>query len=194
LIQWVGESKVHFDAEWNHKDPLAWLKPVYNALRASDAVITFNGDKFDLPKLNGMFVKAGLKPLPHLTSIDLRKTTKGLGLVSGKLQHVLEFYKIGKKLEHEGFRLWRRVMEGDPKARAKMERYNKQDTRQTTKAYLFFRAHIKNHPHIHEHGSCPVCGGFHITSHGFRNTRTMRYQRLQCLECGHPWKGQSKRV
>jgi hypothetical protein len=192
--QWVGEAKVHFDATWLHDDPLAWLKSIHAALKEADAVVTFNGDKFDLPKLNGMFILAGLPPLPQITSIDLRKTTKKLGLISGKLQHALEFYKIGKKLEHEGFRLWRRVLEGDEKARRKMERYNKQDTRETTKAYLFFRPYIHNHPHMHMHGDCPICGSVNIRSNGWRRSRAMKYQRLQCLDCGHPFKGKGSKV
>lgn len=193
--QWLGESAVHFDAEWKHKDPTHWLKAIHKALSAADAVVTYNGKKFDLPKLNGLFIKAKLKPLPAITHIDLFQFVKrNMGLISNKLEVVAVFLDIGSKMKHEGFRLWKGVMAGLPGPRTRMERYNKQDVRLTTRAYKRLRTYIPDHPHIHMHGACPVCGSFHIGSNGWRRTRTMKYKRLQCLDCGHTFKGKGQRL
>lgn len=192
--KWLGEKDVHFSAEWQHKDRFAWLKPLREALAEADAVVTQNGDKFDLPKINGWLMMAGMKPLPNITSIDVRKATKKFGFISTRLDFVTQLLKIGRKLKHEGFELWIKVMNGDEKARAKMERYNKHDVVITERYYKRIRPFIQNHPHLHDHGQCPICGSKHIRANGWRRTRTMKYQRLQCDACGHPFKGTSQRV
>lgn len=182
-FKWIGKSEVTFYSEWGDGRP-AMLTGIHQALSECDAVVTFNGDKFDLPRLNGEFIKVGLPPIPPLTSIDLRKTTKKLGLQSGKLDYVVQYYEIGKKIEHEGFPLWRKVDEGDEKARAKMMSYNKHDTKLTASLYLFLKPYMTNHPYIHDSGTCSGCGGDDFQHRGHRYTKTMKIERLLCNECG----------
>ena len=182
-FKWHGEAGVTFLSEWKDgSGPM--LLGIHKALREADAVVTFNGDKFDLPRLNGEFIREGFDPLPPLTSIDLRKTTKKLGLMSGKLDYVVQYYDIGKKLEHEGFKLWRKVLEGDEDAMARMERYNRKDVKLTAKLYRFLRPYMDNHPYIQPSGMCSACGSDDLTHRGYRYTKTMQTERLQCKVCG----------
>jgi hypothetical protein len=166
------------------------LKTIHEALSEADAVVTYNGDKFDLPRLMGEFVAAGLKPPPPIPSIDLYKAVKKLSYQSGKLEFVAPFLDIGSKVKHEGFRLWRAVMDGDPGARVRMEKYNKQDTNLLAKLYKKLRPYMTTHPHIHARGvaghNCPVCGSTKLQRRGYRMTRAFRIERLQCQNetCG----------
>lgn len=183
-FKWHGEAGITFYSEW-YDGSVAMLWGLHDALSQADAVVTFNGDKFDLPRLNGEFIAAGLPPVAPVTSIDLRKTTKKLGLQSGKLDWVVQYYNIGKKIETEGFKLWRGIEEGDLGARARMEKYNKHDVRLTDSLYKRLRPYMTKHPHLTDAGACPNCGHDHLRLDSkYRYTRTTKVQRLQCLKCG----------
>jgi uncharacterized protein YprB with RNaseH-like and TPR domain len=169
-------------------------------LEQADAVVTYNGDKFDLAKLNGEFIEAGISPVPPLTSIDLYKFVKKLGFQSNKLNFVLEHLKIGKKLAHEGFGLWKKIMGDDVTALQqlvamdKMERYNKEDVRQTAKLYKRLRPYMTSHPHMHRTGGCPLCGNKKVQSRGERYTRTQIVERLYCPKCPHWYTGRRSKI
>lgn len=187
-FKWYGEKGITFYSEWDD-GPVAMFSGIRDALAEADAVVTFNGDKFDLPKLTGEFVQYGIKPAPPPTSIDLYKTVKKLGLTSNKLAFVGPFLKVGGKLKHEGFELWRKVMGTDCTygeqiaAMDKMGRYNKQDVALTARVYKALRPYMANHPHIRV-GACPNCGSNHVQSRGYRYTRTMKIRKVECQSCG----------
>lgn len=195
-FSWFGEKGSTFVADWHPGGRSGMLKSLHTVMGEADAIITYNGDKFDLPRLTGEFVEQGLKPLPPLTSIDLYKTVKKLGYQSGKLEFVAPYLKIGAKVKHEGFRLWRLVMDGDPGARKRMEKYNRQDTSLLSGLYTRLRPYITSHPFLHSDTphACPVCGGSHVIHQGYRRTRAFKVERLQCQECGHWHTGKRKKV
>jgi hypothetical protein len=190
--KWLGEKEMHFAAEWLDKD---WLSIMHEAMSKADAIVTYNGDKFDLQKLEGVFILNGLKPLPPLTSIDLYKKVKTLGYISGKLEYVSVALKIGKKVKHEGFGLWKAVMSGDVKAELRMEKYNKQDVRLTERLYKILRPYMRNHPHVHGKGeSCPNCGSESVQHRGYRYTRTFKIERVACNDCGAWHSGKRSKI
>jgi hypothetical protein len=182
--KWAGESEVVFAAEWGGRARM--VRTLHSLISKADAVITYNGDKFDLPKINGEFLLAGLPPAPPIPSIDLYKTVKRLGFASGKLAFVAPLLKIGEKVKHAGFRLWREVMDGLPAARAEMERYNKQDTRLLDKLYRTLRPYIKSHPYLGTGiaPECPACGSKKVQKRGVRRTKSFFVERLHCQDCG----------
>ncbi len=183
--QWHGQQKVFFEASWAG-GRRRMLKRLRALLVEADAVVTYNGDKFDLVRINGELVELRLAPLPKLTSIDLYKTVKKLGLASGKLAYVAPFLKIGEKVKHEGFPLWRAVLEGDKAAQGRMRTYNIEDTRLLGGLYDLLRPYMTNHPALRtlSPGTCDKCGSHHVQHRGFRYTKAMKIERLQCLDCG----------
>jgi hypothetical protein len=197
-FKWHGEKGITFVAEWHEGGRPAMLTKVRDALDEADAVVTYNGNKFDFLKLRGEFVSFKIRPPAPITSIDLYQTVRKLGFVSGKLEFVAPFLQIGKKVKHEGFKLWRLVMEGDEKARVRMERYNKQDTRLLGGLYNYLKPYIETHPHLHDNNpnSCPVCGSHKVQRRGYRRTRTMRIERLQCQVdgCGAWFTGKRSKI
>ena len=183
-LKWVGQP-VELYSEWTHSKE-GMLAIVHAALLESDVVIGYNSERFDLAKLNGQFLMNGFPPVPPPTSIDLLKTVKKMGLVSGKLAYVGPALGIGSKMKHEGFDLWAKVMAGDPVAQRKMERYCKQDVVITEKLYHKLRPFIRNHPHLGDLSTdCPACESHHIQKRGVRRTRSFLIQRNQCQSCGH---------
>lgn len=188
--KWLGEDEIAFDSVYRSK-PKAMLKRIYTLLNEADAVIHFNGTKFDIPVLNKEFLLKRMTPPAPYRQIDLYLTVKSrFRFASNKLDYVAQQLGVGKKHKHEGFELWVKCMNNDPDAWATMEEYNKQDVVLLEKVYEILKPWIKNHPNVSlyttdgEH-SCPVCGNMHVHRRGFAYTATGRYQRYQCRDCGH---------
>lgn len=166
-------------------DRRAMLEILHELLSEADAVVTYNGDRFDLPKINGEFVAAGLDPVPPIPSIDLYRTAKQLGYQSNKLLFVSKHLGIGEKVDTGGFKLWADVMAGDQRAWTKMLRYNKQDVALLERLYTKLRPYIKTHPMLHTRRECcPACGSAKVQRRGNRRTRAFAIERLNCQGCG----------
>lgn len=182
--KWYGGSW-HIADE--RRSRIRMLKALHVLLSEADAVVTYNGDRFDLPKINGEFLSAGLNPVPKVPSIDLYKTVKQLGYQSNKLLFVAKYLGIGEKVATEGFKLWADVMAGKSKAWAKMLRYNKHDVTLLERLYTKVRPYIKTHPalHVRRDGEmCRVCGSKKMQYRGTRRTLSFSIERLQCQSCG----------
>jgi DNA polymerase elongation subunit (family B)/DNA-directed RNA polymerase subunit RPC12/RpoP len=184
--KWVGQPTIYFGAEWLSERKVMLTK-LRDLLSEADAVITYNGDKFDFVKIAGELIVHGVKPCAPVTSIDLYKVVRKLGFASGKLDYVAPFLKIGRKTKHAGFRLWREVLAGDKKAQLKMTKYNIQDTRLLEGLYKTLRPYMQKHPHLRStSGSyqCANCGSNHLQHRGHRYNRTTKVERLECQKCG----------
>lgn len=191
---WDGEKDYHFFSEWEHgKQGMA--EAALSLLSEADAVVTYNGDKYDLPKIMGEILLAGLTPPPPPTSIDLIKTVKKMGFVMNRLAYIGPLLNVGGKVKHEGFRLWREVLEGSPVARKKMTKYCIQDVRLLVRLYSRVKSFVKNHPHMGDSkGLCGACGGNHLHSRGYRRTKSFKIQRLQCQDCGSWQDGKRSKI
>jgi len=181
---WVGSKEFMFYSDWDDGHDVMIAK-AHELLSQADAVVSYNGNRFDLPKLRGQFILEGLVPPPPPTSIDLIKTVKQFGLDMNKLAYVGPLLGVGNKLKHEGFSLWRSVLDGDPKAQRRMKRYCIQDVMVTTRLYERILPFIDNHPHLGDNkNECGACGSNHMQFRGFRRTKFFKVRRMQCQECG----------
>ena len=181
---WHGSKEFQFYSEWD--DGIQGMaEAALRLMNEADAIVTYNGDKYDIPKLRGTIILAGLSPPAPPTSIDLIKTVKKLGFVMNRLAYIGPLLKVGNKMKHEGFRLWRSVLEGDVKARNRMKKYCIQDVKVLVDLYNRVRPFIVNHPHLGEDkGACGSCGSNHVQLRGWRRSKFFKTQRLQCQDCG----------
>lgn len=196
--KFLGERKVHFYSEHEHGHD-AMIKAAHDLLDEADVVMHYNGDRFDIPRLNLEFVLAGLLPPAPYKSIDLLKVVRtNFQFQSNKLAYVSEQLGLAGKVKHEGHELWIKCLAGDPKAWAKMKKYNVQDTRLLEEIYEKLRPWISNHPH---HGLysgqddvCPNCGAQNefLERRGFTTTSLGRFQRFRCKTCG-TWSRSNRR-
>jgi DNA-directed RNA polymerase subunit RPC12/RpoP len=194
--KWVGEKGIIFDNEYEsgHKN---MVKHIYSLLNDADAVVTYNGDRFDLKVMNREFLKYNIPPPDGVHSIDLLKVVKKrFRFVSNKLDHITQELNIGEKVKHEGHELWIKCMNGDKKAWKDMEKYNKMDVILLDRLYHKLLPWIKNHPNYglyteQEHTLCPNCGSTHIVKNGVETTQTMAYQRYRCQDCKTPLRGRT---
>lgn len=184
-LRWSDEKRANVYSDWQHGHE-EMLRVVHSALTEADAVATYNGASFDIPKLHGEFLLAGMAPPPPLTQIDLYKAVRKLGFICNKLDYIAPLLGLGAKVKHEGLELWLSVMDGCPKAQKKMSRYCAGDVDLTVSVYEKVRAYVPNHPHMGMTPAlaCGSCGSHQVQSRGVRRTKAMFIQRLQCTRCG----------
>jgi DNA polymerase elongation subunit (family B) len=59
--KWLGEKHTHFVGEWEH-GAVGMLDVLHRVMEDADVIITYNGNRFDLPTLNKEFLLFGFKP------------------------------------------------------------------------------------------------------------------------------------
>lgn len=191
--KWLGEDEIFFDSVYQ-SEHIDMLKKIHNLIDEADAVIHYNGAKFDMPTLNKEFLLAGLSPPSPVKQIDLLQVAKKqFRFVSNKLDYVSQALGLGKKTKHVGHELWIQCMANNPEAWATMEEYNKNDVVLLEKVYYKFRPWIKHHINLSifndEEIVCPNCGGKHAQRRGYALTAVSKFQRYQCRECGNWFRG-----
>lgn len=165
------------------------LKRIHKLLDEADAVVHYNGSKFDIPTLNKEFLLYGMLPPSPVKQIDLLKTTRSqFKFPSNKLDYIAQALGLGQKSKHTGHQLWIDCMNNDPSAWAIMEEYNINDVVLLERVYDVLKPWIKGHPNVAVHDdtpmACPTCGGHHYQRRGYAITRAGKYTRYQCRDCG----------
>jgi hypothetical protein len=187
--KWLGDSKMMFDSV-KKSGAKKMLTGIHKLLDEADAVIHYNGKRFDIPSLNKEFLLHNMFPPAPFKEIDLLTVARGrFRFVSNKLDYVAQSLGLGKKTEHSGHDLWVQCMAGVPKAWKLMEEYNKNDVILLEAVYERFKPWIKNHlnRNLVENTelSCPTCNSSNFQRRGYNLTATGKYQRYQCRACGN---------
>lgn len=193
--KWLGKPTVEFYSDWTHGHK-GMLEAMHRLWSEADAICGYNNDSFDNKHMRAEFIRNDMEPPPPVASIDLFKTVKSqFRFDSNKLDFVSRQLGIGTKVQHQGHSLWTEVLRGDQKAQKLMERYCRQDAKLTEALYKKLRPYIVNHPHlgIGNSEACPACGSLNVSKNGNRYTRMYVTQRLHCIDCGHWYKGASRR-
>lgn len=195
--KWLGGRKVMFDSVHKSK-PEEMVSRIHSMINEADAVIHYNGTKFDMPTLNKEFLLFDLAPPAPYREIDLLKTARRkFRFPSNKLDYVAKALGLSGKVKHIGHELWIQCMAGNDKAWRMMEKYNKQDVVLLEDVYSRLLPWIDGHPN---HGLyidsetpvCTNCGSDSLEKRGFSFTTLGKYQRYQCKNCGR-W-GRGKRT
>jgi uncharacterized protein YprB with RNaseH-like and TPR domain len=83
------------------------LKEIHSLLDKADAVVTYNGNGFDLKILNKEFLLQGMAPPAPYKSIDLLAVMRRrFRWTSNKLDYVVKQLGIGQKTKHAGMDMW----------------------------------------------------------------------------------------
>lgn len=172
-------------------------KAIYEVLHNADAVITWNGIKFDWKYLQTRLLYHKLPLLAKVNHIDLCHVAKrNLMMVNNRLGTVGHELMNEKKLSHQGWDLWVGTHGRVKKDMKLMSDYCKQDVALLEKCYYEMLPLVTNLPNLNLYRSlpqmiegrkvCPNCGGESLRSNGYRHTKTKSYQRLICSDC-HTW-------
>ena len=196
---WEGERNVEFSSVQDGEKKM--LERMHALLERADAVVHYNGTKFDMPTLNREFVRHGMSPPSSYHQIDLLKTVrKQFKFESNKLDNVCKRLGLGEKVQHKGMSLWFGCMEGKEADWRQMERYNKRDVKILRKLYKHLLPWIHNHPNVGMYTDnpqrpvCTTCGSQNVVKKGTQyNTKAASYTRYKCNTCGTPMRGRKIR-
>lgn len=185
--KWHGDADTMFYAEWKGRERM--IRAAHRLLSEADAVVGWNSQRFDVRWLQAEFQRSGMARTSPYVNVDLMRSQKrDAFMLSNKLESRRLWLGEEGKTETGGFSLWRGVMDGDRESRRLMEEYNRRDVEITEQEFDRMRAGgwvrgLPNHAIDGGH-VCPSCGSGKLQSRGFAHSKTRRYRRFQCRDCG----------
>jgi len=188
---WVGsKSAPVFRSEFHHGHEET-IVAAHQLLEQADAVLSYNGERFDLPTLNREFIKYKLQPPAPYHSIDLLKIARRrFRFASNKMDHLAKELGLTRKIVNRGHDLWIDCMNGKRAAWQEMKKYNLGDVVTLEEMYFAMLPWIDTHPNTAlfndktDEITCPSCGSHKMQSRGLQRTKTQSYHRYQCQACG----------
>jgi len=190
--KWLGEKEVtYYDTQFTEEKNI--LPFLMEALDAADIVVAHNGNKFDLPTIQGRALVAGLRPpSPYKTVDTLLVARYEFNFPSNSLEYLSGVLGVDKKDSHKnfpGFELWSECLKRNPAAWEEMKVYNIQDVDTLEQVYLKMRPWMRKHPNVGVFDEqpvpvCPNCGSPHIQFRGYAHTSVSKFRRFVCNDCG----------
>ena len=118
--KWQYEDTVH-TLTWNeNQDDKDMIRKFIKILGSADEIIGHNHERFDLRQLRTRAIQQGVLMYPKYRTFDtLKKARKYFSFMSNKLDYLGQVLEVGRKLDHEGFALWKGVVEGETKTKRK---------------------------------------------------------------------------
>ena len=168
-----------------------WLmSQLHKLLEEAEIVVAHNGRAFDTRKITARFIALGMKPPSPYKVVDTKnEAARVAAFSSNRLDWLGSQLGLGRKIAHEGFGMWVGCMANEPKAWARMKKYNKHDIT------LLVKLHERMAPWIRQPNAAlytqgdrcvnPLCGKKKL--HVFPKlyfARTRAYKRAQCEACG----------
>jgi len=217
--RWLGKKKVMFEkmdvpSGVMPSDPIKQLLKIakfyaytdyplceglWKLFDEADIVIAHNGKAFDTAHMNTRWLDHGLPtPSPYKIIDTLITAKKRFRFPRNKLESICRYRNIGKKIEHEGFELWKKCMCGDVKAWSRMKKYNIGDVDLLHDVYLDFRPWIFNHPNVALHYEdglrrCVVCGSTAMTLlKSTASTAASVFDAYRCESCGNVMRSRNR--
>jgi len=193
--KWWGEEKVH-NIYWKDRSDRNVIEEFLEVAQKADEVVTFNGDKFDIPFLLGRAAYWNLKAPSKYRSFDLYKKVKAqFKMNSYSLNYCCNFFGVAGKIETGGFDLWKDILQTHDKkiskeAGLKMVAYCNQDIVATEDLYNRINKYTKpvtNMSVLHggEKWGCPKCGCQKV---GYEKSSTSAMgvvkRHMSCNACG----------
>jgi DNA polymerase elongation subunit (family B) len=194
--KFVGEEKVHFYSEYHHGRE-KMVRAAHKLLSEADAVIHYNGKRFDIPHLHREFLLLGLFPPAPFKQIDLLEVVKRqFEFPFNALAYVSKALGLPGKVDTGGHELWIACLNNSKKAWNQMKAYNIQDVVLLEPMYLMLLPWIPSHPSWGAYEGedvCPNCGSSQLVREGYAYTAMGQFQRFHCADCKR-WSRSNKRV
>lgn len=201
--KWYGDDEVMYEDKretYEEDADKELLQGIHKLLDEADIVVTQNGKKFDVKKLNSRFIINGMKPPSSYRHVDtLQIAKKHFGFTSNKLEYMTDkLCKQYKKLSHgkyPGFKLWKECLKGNMDAWDEMEEYNVHDVLSLEELYDTLRPWMNNHPNVNLYYDddkirCS-CGSTDFEHNGYHYTNLSKFDRFQCKVCGSETRGRT---
>jgi hypothetical protein len=176
----------------HNEDDTHLLRSLWDLLNEADFVVTQNGRKFDIKKINARLIMKGfIKPSTFRQIDTLEIAKRQFGFTSRKLEYMTEkLCSMNVKSKHKkfpGFELWAECLKDNTEAWEEMEEYNKGDVLSLEELYILFISWDNTLPNFDLYQdevvdmSDWVEDGFHYTNLGkyqrYRNVKTNQQRR-----------------
>lgn len=190
-------SKYVYNLVWDtkkqcDKDLLVEFADIYSQM---DAVVTHNGDKFDIKWIKTRLLNHKLPALKPVVSIDTLKLAKQLGFNSNRLDYINKFLGKSGKKDGGGWSRVKKILRGDREALEEHRDYCDRDVVALEEIFKELIPYVNLPTHLgvlngSTKGSCPKCGSTNSRLHGNRVTAAgIRYEYRQCRSCANFYNG-----
>lgn len=212
VTMWAGKwlfEKESFGAavtpkESKRRDDKRVMAELDKEIKKADFVITYNGNKFDIKKINWRFLIHRIPPNNKYQSIDLYRRAKDtFAPASLALDFVTKELGYNGK-HHTDWAMWDAVEAGDPEAIERAYQYCKNDVWMLEDIYPRIRGWFKTHPNFgafqefyqtiddkeRDEYKCPRClhpkGVIHSSKfrYKYQTPAGFFYAIAQCPNCG----------
>lgn len=170
------------------------LMDVSERMLTADVWLGHYSTWYDLPFINSRLLYHKLPILPpNFSQLDTWKIARNrLKLRNNRLITISEF--LGTDDEKNAIKpeQWLRALSGHRASMDYIVEHNRRDVLVLEEVYNRIRPLVLDHPNkglIDGRGGCGVCGAEKLQRRGFHVTRTRKYQRFQCMNCGAWSKG-----
>lgn len=194
--KWEGEDKV-YSLKWDkNQDDASMMKKFIKVLGDADEIIGHNVDKFDIAHVRTRALKHGNLMYPTYRTLDtLTKSRKYFNFPSNKLDYIGKYLGVGKKLEHEGFKMWIDVVENKcEKALKKMIEYCEQDVILLEDVYTAISPYIYHNTnfavlHGKDKWDCPECTSENVEMyHTYTTPMGVIRRNMRCGDCNKQYR------
>lgn len=184
---WEGQRPKYLDLWEMGRE--AMFQKIWELLDEADVVVSYNGDNFDTPWVNGELMREGMTPPSPFKSVDLYKVfKKNARFISHKLDYIAGAILGQKKLPTGGHQLWVDCINGDPKARKRMATYCKRDVSLLEPLLEHARPWLSgavNFALLNEvESGCQKCGSEDYQRRGYAYTESGAFPQICCNDCG----------
>lgn len=189
--RWYGQSRMIFESVW--KDKQRMIERSWELYDEADAVITFNGRRFDNNHLRGAWLKADMPAPRPWKDIDLFTMAKGkFGFISNGLDHITrELGYTGKTMSYN-IATTQAAVNGDKTAQRDLKTYNMGDVELTEWLYDRLASYLPTHPHFGQTDkmSCNSCGSRDLEEQVSNYKAVLlEYKLFRCNVCGSQVRG-----
>ena len=194
--KWLDQKKVHYydlRGQIKKKSDKKILKPLWNLIDEADIIISQNGRRFDIPKINARFAINKMTPPSSYRQIDLLKdiNKKSFAFTSNKLDYITNTlntkFKKQKHNKFAGHDLWSECLKDNIKAWREMKKYNIYDVLALEESYKILRvwdSTINFSVYDQSLNHTCSCGSSRYKKNGYHYTNTGKMERFRCLDCG----------
>jgi len=198
--KWQYEDEVH-KLIWNSKqDDTKLVKDFIQVIKQADEIVAHNGDKFDMKELRTRAILTENLMFPVYRTLDtLKKSRQYFRFASNKLDYIGKALGVGRKLDHEGMKMWIDICEHkDQKQLDKMVDYCQQDVILLEDVYTAISPYIYHNTNfaVLKGGSkwhCPECASDNVKlSHTDATAMGYIQRHMKCLECKKFYKVSNK--